>query len=40
MVCVLLKWKGELMKFAWEMGCKLGLWWHMLNQMGNGKDEI
>jgi hypothetical protein len=26
--------------FAWEMGCKLGLWWHMINQMGNGKDEI
>jgi hypothetical protein len=22
--------------FAWEMGWKLGLWWHMIKQMGDG----
>jgi hypothetical protein len=26
--------------FAWEMGWKLGLCWHMIKQMGNGKDEV
>jgi hypothetical protein len=26
--------------FAWEMGWELGLYWHMIKQMGNGKDEI
>ncbi len=26
--------------FAWEMSQKLGLWWHMINQMGDGKDEF
>jgi len=23
-----------------EMGWKLGLWWHMIKQMGDGKDEV
>jgi len=26
--------------FAWEMRWKLGLWWHMIKQMGNGKDKV
>ncbi len=26
--------------FAWEMGWKLGMWWHMIKQMGDGKDEV
>jgi len=42
-VCGSLKWEGELMEggwFAWEMRWKLGLWWHMINQMGDGKDEL
>jgi len=36
-------WEGELMGgvwFAWEMGWKLGLWWHMIKQMGNGNDKV
>jgi hypothetical protein len=39
MVCDLLKWDGELVGsawFTWDMGWKLGLWWHMINQMGDG----
>jgi hypothetical protein len=42
-MCGLLKWEEELMGsawFAWEMGWKLGLWWRMIKQMGNGKDEV
>jgi hypothetical protein len=34
---------GELMEsawFAWDMRWKLSLWWHMIKQMGNGKDEV
>jgi hypothetical protein len=37
------KWEGEPVEnawFAWEMGWKRGLWWHMIKQMGNGKDEV
>ncbi len=26
--------------FAWEMGWKLSLQWHMIKQMGNGKNDI
>jgi hypothetical protein len=26
--------------FAWEMGWIVGLWWHMINQMGNRNYEI
>ncbi len=43
MACGLLKWEGESMGdvwFAWEMGWKLGLWWHMIKQMGDGKDRV
>jgi hypothetical protein len=43
MVCGLLKWEGELMEsawFVWVMGWKLDLWWHMIEQMGDRKDEI
>ncbi len=43
MVCGLLKWEGESMGdvwFAWEMGWKLGLWLHMIKQMGDGKDGV
>jgi hypothetical protein len=43
MVCGLLKWEGELMGsawFAWEMGWKLDLWWHMIEQMGDRKDKV
>ncbi len=43
MVCGLLKWEGELVGgawFAWEMGWKLGLSWHMIKQMNDGKDEV
>jgi hypothetical protein len=43
MVCGLLKWEGEQVGDAWfalEMGWKLGLWWHMIKQMGDGKDEV
>jgi hypothetical protein len=32
-VCGLLKWEGELVGdawFVWDMGWKLGLWWHMI----------
>jgi hypothetical protein len=39
----LLKWEGQLMGglwFAWEMGWKIGLWWHMVRQMGNGSYEV
>ncbi len=42
-VCGLLNWEGDLVEnvwFAWEMGWKLGLWWHMIKQMGDGKDEV
>jgi hypothetical protein len=38
-----LKWEGEPMGNAWlacEMGWKLGLWWHMIKQIGDGKDEV
>jgi hypothetical protein len=43
MGCGLLKWEGELMGsawFAWEMGWKLDIWWHMIEQMGDRKDEV
>ncbi len=43
MVCGLLKWEGELMGgvwFVWEIGWKLNLWWHMIKQMGDGKDKV
>jgi len=39
----LLKWEGELVRnawFAWKMGWKLSLWWHMIKQMGDGKDGV
>jgi hypothetical protein len=42
-VCGLLKWEGELVRgvqFAWEMGWKLGMWWYMINQIGDEKDEV
>jgi len=34
---------GELVGgswFAWEMGCKIGLWWHMVRKMGDGSYEV
>ncbi len=39
----MLKWEEEPVGnalFAWEMGWKLGLWWHMTKQIGDGKDEV
>jgi len=38
-ICNLLEWEGELVGglwFAWEMGWRVGLWWHMIKQMGDG----
>jgi hypothetical protein len=30
----------ESVWFAWEMGWKLNLCWHMIKQMGNVKDKF
>jgi hypothetical protein len=29
-----------IVQFAWEMGWKLGMWWYMINQIGDEKDEV
>ncbi len=37
------EWEGELMGgewFTWEMGWKIGLWWHMVKQMDDGSYKI
>jgi len=42
-VCGLLEWKGELMGGSWfacEMGWRIGLWWRMIEQMGNGDYKV
>jgi len=26
--------------FAWKMRWKIGLWWRMIKQMGNGNYEV
>jgi hypothetical protein len=42
-VCGLLKWEGALMAglwFAWEMGWKIGLWWCMIKQTGDGDYKV
>jgi hypothetical protein len=26
--------------FAWEMGWKIGLWWHMIGQNGDENYEV
>ncbi len=39
----LLKWEGKLVGgswFAWKNGWKIGLWWHMIKQMGKGNYEV
>ncbi len=25
---------------SWEMGWKIGMWWHMVKQMGDGSYEV
>jgi hypothetical protein len=43
MVRGLLEWEGELVcgsRFVWEMRWKIGLWWCMMKQMGDGTTRF
>ncbi len=42
-MCGLLKLEGELVGgawFTWEIRWKLGQWWHMIKQMGDGNYDV